>query len=414
MYGIVLITVLVITGGAVAFIGDRLGTKVGKKKLSIFGLRPRHTSIIVTIITGILITTLTFGIMAAVSKDVRTALFGLETLNKKIQQTQGNLQNATIQLAAANAEQKQTDEDLAKTKSEVDTLKKTQDELTNRNAALEAGNADLESKNKDLTASNADLVGSNETLSSQNTNLANQNDTLQQSNTVLNDDNKILEKHNADLRNGLQFVREGAIIYRAGEVIAGGLVNKSNEDKTINADLASIIYLANRNITERMGLKSPVEGVWISQKEFETAFNTIKTSQQELVVRIVAAGNLIYGEPVRAHIMIYKNNMIYKDSEFIFSEKFKMTGPGSQEAEQMLVGFLKNVNATAVRKGILPDPIKGSVGIMTGSQFYDITNSITPLHGEILLTAYAGSDTNVMGPLNLRIKVEEIIGRKTP
>ena len=32
MYGVLLILVLVITGGAIAFIGDRLGSKVGKKR----------------------------------------------------------------------------------------------------------------------------------------------------------------------------------------------------------------------------------------------------------------------------------------------------------------------------------------------------------------------------------------------
>ena len=67
MYGVLLILVLVITGGAIAFIGDRLGSKVGKKKLSLFGLRPRHTSIIVTIVTGILITTTTLGVMPFIS-----------------------------------------------------------------------------------------------------------------------------------------------------------------------------------------------------------------------------------------------------------------------------------------------------------------------------------------------------------
>lgn len=72
-----LIVVLVLTGGVIAFIYDRLGSKVGKKKLSLFGLRPRHTSILVIIITGILITTVTFGILAIASKDVRTALFGM-------------------------------------------------------------------------------------------------------------------------------------------------------------------------------------------------------------------------------------------------------------------------------------------------------------------------------------------------
>ena len=91
MYGVLLIAVLIITGGAIAFIGDRLGTKIGKKRLSIFGLRPRHTSIVITIFTGICITTLTFGVMAAASENVRTALFGMERLNRTMQETQTNL-----------------------------------------------------------------------------------------------------------------------------------------------------------------------------------------------------------------------------------------------------------------------------------------------------------------------------------
>ena len=78
MYGVLLIVVLIITGGAIAFIGDRLGSKVGKKKLSIFGLRPRHTSIIVTIFTGVCITTLTFGVMAAFGFSINTlTMFGM-------------------------------------------------------------------------------------------------------------------------------------------------------------------------------------------------------------------------------------------------------------------------------------------------------------------------------------------------
>ena len=45
MYGITLIFVLAVVGGVIALIGDRLGTRIGKKKLSIFGLRPRHTAV---------------------------------------------------------------------------------------------------------------------------------------------------------------------------------------------------------------------------------------------------------------------------------------------------------------------------------------------------------------------------------
>jgi len=84
MYGLALIAILAVMGGAIAYIGDKLGTKVGKKKLSMFGLRPKHTSIIVTIVTGILIAASTLGILSLTSRDVRTALFGMEALKTEL------------------------------------------------------------------------------------------------------------------------------------------------------------------------------------------------------------------------------------------------------------------------------------------------------------------------------------------
>ena len=104
MYGVFLIVVLILTGGAIAFIGDRLGTKIGKKRLSILGLRPRHTSIIVTIITGALITTMTFAVMAATSENVRTALFGMEKLKQHMAEMQQNIEVAGQELQAARVE----------------------------------------------------------------------------------------------------------------------------------------------------------------------------------------------------------------------------------------------------------------------------------------------------------------------
>ena len=55
MYGVTLIAVLGLVGGIIAYIGDRIGMKVGRSRLSLFGLRPKHTSVIVTICTGVII-----------------------------------------------------------------------------------------------------------------------------------------------------------------------------------------------------------------------------------------------------------------------------------------------------------------------------------------------------------------------
>ena len=124
MYGIVLIAALVVTGGAIAVIGDRVGSRVGKKKLSLFGLRPRHTSVIVTIVTGVLITTLTFAVLAAASENVRVALFGMEKLNEEMRGTQARLDEAGAKLAVAEKQQREAGEALKKSQGEVDALQK--------------------------------------------------------------------------------------------------------------------------------------------------------------------------------------------------------------------------------------------------------------------------------------------------
>ena len=61
---------LVVIGGIIAFIGDRIGMKVGKKRLSIFGLRPKHTSMLITVITGIVVAATSVLVMSIVSQDV--------------------------------------------------------------------------------------------------------------------------------------------------------------------------------------------------------------------------------------------------------------------------------------------------------------------------------------------------------
>ena len=129
MYGIFLIIVLVITGGAIAFIGDKLGSKVGKKRLSIFGLRPKHTSILVTIITGIMITSTTLGIMSVVSENVRTALFGMEKLNKEMAEAKEEVANAQKMLEKAKADQETADNALSQVKKDLNALQAQKDEL---------------------------------------------------------------------------------------------------------------------------------------------------------------------------------------------------------------------------------------------------------------------------------------------
>ena len=54
MLGVVIVLILMVMGGIIAFLGDKIGSKVGKRRLTMFGLRPKYTSIIITIVSGVL------------------------------------------------------------------------------------------------------------------------------------------------------------------------------------------------------------------------------------------------------------------------------------------------------------------------------------------------------------------------
>jgi len=90
--GVSMFLVLMAMGGLIAFLGDKIGSKVGKKRLTLFGLRPKYTSIIVTIISGTLISCLTIAALAVVNENVRVALFGLNKLYAEMDRLSGEIE----------------------------------------------------------------------------------------------------------------------------------------------------------------------------------------------------------------------------------------------------------------------------------------------------------------------------------
>ena len=82
--GILAVVSIIIVAGAVAYVGDRVGHQVGRRRLTLFGLRPKYTSTIVAVGTGMLIALVVTGIAIGVSTYVRTAFFRLGSLNARI------------------------------------------------------------------------------------------------------------------------------------------------------------------------------------------------------------------------------------------------------------------------------------------------------------------------------------------
>ena len=100
MSGWLLIISLLLLGGILATLGDLLGSLVGKARLSFFKLRPRRTAVLITALTGSLISSISLGLMLLVSSQLRVGLFELEAIQAKIKSGEKDLKKLEQNLFA--------------------------------------------------------------------------------------------------------------------------------------------------------------------------------------------------------------------------------------------------------------------------------------------------------------------------
>lgn len=413
MYGIVLIAVLAVTGGAIAYIGDRLGTKVGKRKLTIFGLRPKHTSILVTIITGILIVSSTLGVLSLVSRDVRTALFGMEELkarlsalstdvankNQELEASRAELEAKTKEYSGLTAKIKETTAQLAAITGELARVTTERDRTA---ASLAKVQADYVAAKGDLTKAANEIRGLEATKKELDTRITSLNEAR---NTLQNDVNRLNEL-TGNLKEGLQMVREGSILFQNGEVLATAMVSGADGRENVENNLRGIMYNTDEMLKNRLGLSGKnISLLWIAQKDFDHAVDTIVAGPQTTVVRIISTGNTVYGEPIIASIDTFPNRHLYDNGAVVYSQTFNAPEDG-KDTEELVLNFLRQVNASAIKQGILADPLQGTVGSISGAQFYDTVNKVKKYNsGKIEMTAMANADISSMGPLKIDIRV---------
>ncbi|NJL82313.1 MAG: DUF3084 domain-containing protein [Chloroflexaceae bacterium] len=100
----ILIAAILVLGGAIAALGDNLGTKVGKARLRLFKLRPRQTATVMTIFTGVLISSSTLGILFGLSESLRKGVFELDDILRDLRQSKGELEQLRQEKAQVEAE----------------------------------------------------------------------------------------------------------------------------------------------------------------------------------------------------------------------------------------------------------------------------------------------------------------------
>jgi uncharacterized protein (DUF3084 family) len=208
--GYILIVAILVLGGVIATLGDRIGTKVGKARLSLFKLRPRNTATVVTIITGSLISATTLGILFATSSSLRQGIFELDSIKKKLRIARGEVQ-------VINAQKSQVERELTKTKSEqadaqkrLDTINRNFQQAQTQLKDVSKQAALLRAEIKALLAERQDLLQQRDQLSTQIIQLKDQVNQLKES--VAQRDEELLKRNQTIKERNQELAKQDQVI----------------------------------------------------------------------------------------------------------------------------------------------------------------------------------------------------------
>jgi uncharacterized protein (DUF3084 family) len=145
--GVIFVIAILMLGGVIAVVSDRLGMKVGKARLSLFKMRPRKTAVVVTILTGTVLSAMTLGILFAASKPLRRGVFQMDQIQQRLNQTRKDLTQVMD-------ERNQVERELSEASSE---LKAAQDQLSQINQSLEDTSTQSEQTQTELAQAQKEL-----------------------------------------------------------------------------------------------------------------------------------------------------------------------------------------------------------------------------------------------------------------
>lgn len=411
MFGVALIAILASVGGAIAYIGDKIGTKVGKKKLSLFGLRPKYTSIIVAVTTGIIITTATLIILTVVSSNVRTALFhmdhlrdDLKTLAAEVNQKNDELAANQLLLQMKEQEYNNLVTNIADVTYQLadarEQLADTVDQRNQTRLALHETQAAYQHVYKELQTSTASMQALTATKMALDERII----SLNRERSLLQNDLDQLATVTAKLRDGIQYLRKGTVLYRANEVLATAVIDPSAGQG--ENELWQLLVAVNQQLLQQTGkLGAAISAVRVNQVEFQAALKAIKDSPSSIVVRVVAHRNTVGDEQVVVHLELYPNKQIFAQGDIIVRTTVNVAS--EHDMESVVLQFLQQVNNSAVEKGMLVDPLNGTVGSIRGVELFNTVAQLKRRSGRIELQAVALGDTSVAGPLAIKILLDQ-------
>jgi len=331
--GWLLILALLLLGGVLSTLGDRLGSKVGKARLSLLGMRPRRTAVVITVLTGSLISAISLGLMLLVSDRLRTGLFELDQLERRLRDGREALQRSQSELTAAEQGRQQARSQLSMVEAQAASLRKELAPLLQQRRLLEQERDQL---SREIGAKDADIQRNRQELARLNNRISASAKELQQ------------------LETNLIALRRGDVVISSGQPleIAKVRIEKPEQAKVV---IEALLRQTNINVFQRvLPGQTPNRQILLVPRSDITKLEGILSKRGDWVVSLISAANVLKGErQVVAFPDVRRNRQVVKAGEQLATTVLEGDERSAEQVRSRLNVLLASAYNTVQRAGSL-------------------------------------------------------------
>jgi uncharacterized protein (DUF3084 family) len=350
--GWLLILALLALGGVLSTLGDRLGSRVGKARLSLFQMRPRRTAVVITVLTGSLISAVSLGLMLLVSERLRTGLFELDQLEERLANGRSQLATSQRQLATSQAELNRAELGQREAQKRFEQAQARASQLRRELAPLLAQRNQLEAErtrlSREVQDRDADIRRTEAELAQVRRRIAAGAQELK------------------DLEANLIALRRGDVVITSGQTLASAKVTLERPEQA-KAVITALLQQANLKAFRRVLPGQPADRqILLVPKSDITKLEGLLAKPGSWVVSILSAANVLRGErQVLAFPDLRPNRPVVKAGDVLASTTIEGDLTGLEPINRRLNLLLAAAYARAQRQGSLVEGLQFNTAALT-------------------------------------------------
>ena len=345
MTGWLLILALLALGGVLSTLGDRLGSLVGKARLSLLGMRPRRTAVLITVLTGSLISAISLGLMLLVSERLRTGLFELDRLEQRLQTSRSQLSRSNSQLASSRLEVARAEQGKREAQARFEQAQARASKLRQELAPLLAQRNRLELERSRLSQ---EVKGRDAEIRRTEAELAQVRRRISAGAQELK-----------DLESNLIALRRGDVVLSSGQTLASAKVTLERPEQAKEV-ITALLQQANLNAFRRvLPGQPPDRQILLVPKNDISKLEGLLAKPGSWVVSILSAANVLRGErQVLAFPDLRPNRPVVKAGEVLASTTIEGDLTALEPVSRRLNLLLAAAYARAQRQGTLVEGLQ--------------------------------------------------------